>query len=78
MAFAWPANDTASRLFGVPTTWLTHQNSPLIFDYSLDTGLARDKEPYNVRRWGPEEGPRLLKDYSEWLQQTHYTSRATR
>ena len=49
MAFAWSANDTASRVFGKPTQHLSDQDSPLIFSYSLDTGLAAGTQPYNVR-----------------------------
>lgn len=48
MAFAWPANDTASAVLGKPTEQLSWTDSPLIFQYNISTGRARGREPFDV------------------------------
>ena len=56
MAFAWPANDTASKTLNKPTQQLSYTDSPLIFSYTLDTGLRAGTHPYNVSLWFSNSG----------------------
>ena len=48
MGFAWPAADSASALVGVPTPQLTYEDSPLVFQYSLQTGKVAGTQAYSV------------------------------
>jgi hypothetical protein len=48
MAFAWPANDTASAILGRPTQQLSWRDSPLVFQFNQTTGKSQGQQPYTV------------------------------
>lgn len=59
MGFAFPSNNTPPALYGAPLEQLDYADSPLIFSYSLDTGVSAKTKPYNV--FIPFQHPSLRK-----------------
>ena len=54
MAFAWPANGTASAGLGRPTQQLSWTDSPLLFQYNQTTGKTKGQQPFAVSPPSPQ------------------------